>query len=116
MIVVAIIGILAAIAYPSYQDYVLRGKRSDALAALSQAAQLQEKYRASNPTYGTLAQAGISATSPDNYYSITVPTNTATDYTITATAVGSQTADTACLTISLNRAGTFTPASCAGRN
>lgn len=43
MIVVAIIGILASIAYPSYQEYVRRAARSEARAAIMQMAQLQER-------------------------------------------------------------------------
>ena len=48
MIVVAIIGILAAIAYPSYQEYVLRGNRSEGQALLNDAAARQERYFAQN--------------------------------------------------------------------
>ena len=51
MITVAIVAILAAIALPSYQSYVKRGKRADAQALLHSAAITQEKYRLSNSTY-----------------------------------------------------------------
>jgi len=53
MIVVAVIGILAGIAYPSYQDYILRAKRGDAKAALLNMQLSQEKYRANCVQYAT---------------------------------------------------------------
>ena len=51
MIVVAIIGILASIAYPSYTRYVQKSKRTEAMVALMQAAQIQEKYYSQNLKY-----------------------------------------------------------------
>lgn len=61
MIVVAIVGILAAIAYPSYQEYVLRGNRSEAQALLNDAAARQERYYTQNNTYAdTTAKLGYS--------------------------------------------------------
>lgn len=117
MIVVTVIGILAAVAIPSYSNYVKKSRRTDALDALSKASVLQEKYRVNNTTYGTALQAGISGTSPQGFYAITVTANTATTYTIQAAALSSspQNSDTGCVTITLNQAGTFTPATCAKR-
>lgn len=51
MIVVAIIGILAAIAYPSYQDSVLKGRRAEARAALTNLMQQQERFMTQNYSY-----------------------------------------------------------------
>lgn len=53
MIVVAIIGILAAIAYPSYDEYVKRGNRTEGQALLSDASARQERYFAQNNAYIT---------------------------------------------------------------
>ena len=44
MIVVAVIGILAAIAYPSYQESIRKARRADAKSALLDAAQRQERF------------------------------------------------------------------------
>lgn len=51
MIVVAIIGILAAIALPSYTEYIKRGKRSDAKVALTQIGQYMQRFYAANDRY-----------------------------------------------------------------
>jgi type IV pilus assembly protein PilE len=53
MIVVAIIGILAAIAYPSYDEYVKRGNRTEGQALLHDASARQEKYFTQNNAYVT---------------------------------------------------------------
>lgn len=51
MIVVAVIGILAAVAYPSYTEYVARGRRAQAQTALLEAAQFMQRFYASNGRY-----------------------------------------------------------------
>ena len=94
MIVIAIVAILAAVAYPSYLDSIRAARRADAMDALLTLQNLQEKYRANNTTYGTLAQIGGSAASSDGYYTLTVSDNTATVYTLKALATGDQANDT----------------------
>ena len=53
MIVVAIIGILSAIAYPSYTEYIARGHRADARAGLLQAQQWLERAATATGVYPT---------------------------------------------------------------
>jgi type IV pilus assembly protein PilE len=52
MIVVGVLAILASIAVPSYQTYVMKARRADARAALTTAAQMLERYSTENPTTG----------------------------------------------------------------
>lgn len=112
MIVVAIIGILASIAIPSYQKYIREAKRAEAQAILLDIQQRQEKWRVNNTTYGSIAD--VAGTASNDSYNFTVTGNTATAYTITATAKSgtSQANDTGCTPLTINAAGTKTPASC----
>jgi type IV pilus assembly protein PilE len=57
MIVVAIVGILAAIAYPSYQEHVRKSRRADAQTAILELAQFMERHYTSNGKYLTAANA-----------------------------------------------------------
>jgi len=81
MMVVAIIGILSSIAYPSYTEYVLRAKRGDGKAAILAAQLAQEKYRANNTSYLAVS----STASSDGYYNYVISAVSGTNYTITAT-------------------------------
>ncbi len=55
MVVVAIVGILAAIALPSYTEYIKRGDRASARSALLEAQQFMERYYAANSRYSAAA-------------------------------------------------------------
>jgi type IV pilus assembly protein PilE len=97
MIVVAIIGILAAIALPSFLDSMRKGRRSDAFAALSTVQQAQERWRSNKTAYaasltndaaGTPPGLGLtSVQSPKKYYDLALSNVGASGYTLTATAV-----------------------------
>ncbi|WP_265661048.1 type IV pilin protein [Stutzerimonas stutzeri] len=113
MIVVAIVGILAAIAYPSYQEYVMRSNRSEGMAMLNDAAARQERYFAQSNTYvtsnsdiGKLNMRSSSAseiTSDTGKYTLSVG-SVASDggYTLTATQ---HFGDTKCGNLTLNALG-----------
>lgn len=64
MVTVAVVGILAAIAYPSYLSYIVRGNRSQAQQFLAQLAERQERYRLDQGQYAD-ALASLSLTAPD---------------------------------------------------
>lgn len=86
LIVVVIIGILAAIAYPNYRDYVSRSKRNEAKAALLQIATNQERWYLNNNTYtANLADVGVNPLSDTGTYAIAITSATPDNFTATAT-------------------------------
>lgn len=118
MIAVAVIGILAAVAVPSYQEHVRKGRRAAAQGYLMDLAQRQQQYFLDNRGYASAASAlGYASTPSDvsSYYTvaITVAGGPPPTYSITATATGSQTSDT-CGNLTINSAGT--KSSSAGSN
>ncbi|HDP3433453.1 TPA: type IV pilin protein [Pseudomonas aeruginosa] len=85
MIVVVIIAILAGIAYPSYDEYVKRGNRTEGQALLSEAAATQERYFSQNNTYIT-TQADIGKLHMRNTSGTTVKSSTG-KYSLTVDTV-----------------------------
>lgn len=115
MIVVAIIAILGAVAYPAYQDSVKSARRADARSSLMSAQLAQEKYRGNNLSYGATADIGIPTTSEGGYYTIAVASNSGLAYVVTATPVaGSSQASDACGTFAVNQNGPDTSTGYAG--
>lgn len=106
MIVVAIVGILAAVAYPSYQEYMLRSRRAEGQTFLNEAAARQERFRAQNGTYTTTVsdlKLPYGDLSERGYYKLSI---TATNgYTLTATRQGVQVADKKCGNLVLDGVG-----------
>jgi type IV pilus assembly protein PilE len=110
MITVAIVGILAAVAYPSYTNYVKRGYRAEGTAQLSDATARIERYYAQNNSYdiGTdLSKIGLVSASATGKYSLTVASS-ANSYTFSVAPQGPQATDT-CGTMTVNQAGARTP-------
>ena len=95
MIVVAVIGIISAIAYPSYTEYVRRGHRADARSGLLQAQQWLERAATATGTYPTSLPTSLTWGGDANKrYTIAFQAgNTGTSYTLIATPKGSQTGD-----------------------
>lgn len=100
MITVAIIGILASIAYPSYVEYTRRSERANARAALTSAVQAMERQYTTNNAYPTSVSAGFNTAK----YDITVSARTTTSFTLQAAPKGSWT-DPKCGTLSVTNLG-----------
>ena len=108
MIVVAIVGILSAIALPSYQQYIIRAKRADAKTVLLSGAQWLERYRSSNFKYppddtSFPANLQLSPASGTKMYDITLVTSD-TNFTLTATPTSTWT-DAVCGNLTLTNLG-----------
>ena len=120
-IVVMIVGILATIAYPSYQDQMRKSRRSDAKNALMDAVNRQEQYVLDHNGYtDDMTDLGYSADpapSEEGYYSIAAETDDCVSagvrcrtYTLTATPVAAkpQAADSKCTEFSVTSTGVRT--------
>jgi type IV pilus assembly protein PilE len=119
MIVVAIIGIISAIAYPSYDDYMKKSRRSDAKVGLTAMADKQERFYLQNNTY-TNNTANVGGTATDeNWYVLSIDSADVNGFALTATAVagGPQATDTTtsagnCTVLTLDSTGARTPTAC----
>ena len=109
MITVAIVGILVSIAYPSYQDSIMKSRRVDAQGALMGFANAMERYYTVNNTYPSAGTTGIyAATSPVDggtaYYNLSISASTSSAYQIQAAPTGAQATDK-CGTLTLDQTG-----------
>ncbi len=112
LVALAIIGILVGVAYPSYQDSLIKSRRSDAMITLMDLAARQEKFYIQRSTY-TLdisTAAGLNfgkTTSNEDYYTLSVtagPSGINNSFVITATPASgkSQVNDTDCFSFSID--------------
>jgi type IV pilus assembly protein PilE len=118
LITVVIVGILSAIAYPSYQTYVARANRAEAQGILMENAQFLERNYTTANRYdqdsGGVATALPHATSPKSgtaKYNIAATYATSQSFTLTATPTGSMTGDS-CGNLTLDNSGIKLPANC----
>ena len=132
MVVVVIIGIIAAFAYPAYLDTMKKSRRADAQAGLGDAASRMEQFYLDRKSYSTntITDLGLSddggntTLSQESYYKIDIlspaagdaciGTNSCNTYTLRAVpqAKGNQDQDTACSPMTLDSNGTKTPNGC----
>lgn len=113
LVAVAIVGILAALSYPSYRDHVLRARRTEGQALLLDLAGRQEMFYADNRTFTAdmtqLGYAADPASSENGYYSVDAvagPTGSiATSYVATAIRQGQQGDDTTCYDFTVDSTG-----------
>lgn len=111
LVAVAVLGILTAIAVPSYQSYIRKSRRADAVVALNRIQLAEEKWRANNTTYGTRSNIGVAAASDQGYYTLDITSNTGTGYVATASAVSgsSQASDSGCTSMTITVSGALSP-------
>ena len=124
MVTVAIVGILASIAYPSYQDSVMKSRREDAKGVLLGLANAMERNFTTTNSYcdaggtGGASSCGTATndtgtpsiytipTATATYYRITISAATASSYTLSAAPTGT---DSTCGTLTLTHTGVKNP-------
>ena len=116
MIVVAIIGLLSAVAYPSYMRNVQDSKRADCSGAVVGLANAMERHFSINGSYRSAATGGADTGAPGVFtttcpvdggeatYNLTIAAATASTYTLRATPTGSQ-ANDRCGSLTLTSTG-----------
>jgi len=113
LVVVAIVGILATLAYPSYQDQLIKARRTEGQALLLDVAARQEQYHTDNRTFtANMTQLGFEtdpAISENGHYSVDAAagttTNIATSFIATALRQGAQAGDTVCYDFTIDSTG-----------
>ena len=119
VVVMVIVGILAAVAVPTYRAYVMRSQRSDAKDAVLALATQQEKHYLQCNTYATAIDAATSCAdgelqgadvSKNGWYGLAIDAADATSFSVSATAVNgeNQYQDTECRTFTVDQAGVRT--------
>lgn len=109
MLVVIIIGVLATLVFPSFEQQILSARRGDGITQLLRLKIQQEAYRIENISYAKTEQLSLPTS---EYYIFIITDVSATTYTITAKAIGSQTSDKKCLTMHIDQSLNKTPAHC----
>lgn len=113
MIVVAVIGILSAIAYPSYQEYVNKSRRADAQAALVELAQFMERHYTGKGGYLLEGNSGAAPPLPFSkapkdgsaeFYALSLDNVTPQTYSLQAVPQNSMSGDK-CGTLTLSNTG-----------
>jgi type IV pilus assembly protein PilE len=106
LVVVSIVAILAAIAFPSYLEQARKSRRADAMSTLMRLQLAQERWRANDTDYATLAELSFGADSDDGFYTLALPARTAAGFTATAAPkAGTAQAGDRCGTFAMSQDG-----------
>lgn len=112
MIVVLIVGVLAAIAMASYKNSVIKSRRSAAAVCLQERAQLMERFYTTKMTYVGAPAPSICDASLAAFYDVSNdPAPTASTFRIKAVPKGAQAGDTSCGTLAIDEKGARTASS-----
>jgi len=112
MVAMVVIAILAAVALPAYNDYLIRGKITEAIANLSDTRVRLEQFYQDNRMYGTAGACGVAMTTADiKYFAFTCVSSSASgagdqNYTLTATGGGAADSSMTGFTYTLDQANT----------
>lgn len=110
LVVLVIMALLSAMAAPVLTNYLREARRVDAISQLLLLQMAQEEYRLKSTEYAQLADLGTLVSS--EFYTFSSTNISAESYTLTATAQGSQAADSECASISVNQHDQRSPAIC----
>jgi type IV pilus assembly protein PilE len=110
LISLALMSVLAAVALPSFQKQQQQARRTDAQSALQQLQLDQARWRSHHPAFASdLGSLGwIGNKSPAGHYQIAIENASANGYTMIATPIGTQAADSACMPMRLQLQHTAT--------
>lgn len=117
MITVAIIGILTAIAYPSYVEYLYKGSRAEAMSALLDIANRQEQFYADNHIYtSSLSDLGVQTTSDTGLFTLSLTSDGSTFSVEASPADHPATKDTDCTGFMIDELGQKTATGSGGNS
>jgi len=92
LIAIVVMGLLAAVAYPSFMDSIRKSRRSEAFTALGAVQHAQERWRSSHASFATVLGAGsdedpglkLPDQTPGGYYTVSIDSADATGYVLVA--------------------------------
>jgi type IV pilus assembly protein PilE len=102
---VSIAGVLASIAYPSFEAPIQKARRTDALVSLMQLQMAEERWHSNHRRYATLEELGAASTSANRYYALQVVSADEDGFALRAVASGLQARDQSCGYITLSVSG-----------
>lgn len=107
--VTCVVTVFLVLMMPSFRSEVMRARRADALQAIDQVQQSQERWRAQQPAYAaSMNELGLPTTSAAGHYAVNLETDSATRasrYRVSAAASGAQAADAPCRYLRLSVEG-----------